>query len=154
MISKVEVKDDLLMELIKNLSDEKKIKIGIFGDAGLADVAKKLEFGANNQYIKQIDKTVDIPPRSFLQEPIADNLSKELRIKDTDKIIHEGLNYIAENIKEESLNIVDVSFHNEGYGKWAGNDAEWREYKETHGYNPKVLGYTDTLRENIQGKIE
>ena len=150
----IDFKDTLLKELVKNLSTKKKIQIGIFGDSGLAEVAQKMEYGANNQYVKQIDKTLNVPPRSFLEVPISDNLEKEIRLDDENKIIHEGIDYVAEQVKQEALNIVDVTFHNEGYGKWADNDPEWKEYKETHNYNPKVLGYTDKLRENVKGRIK
>ena len=49
----IDFKDTLLKELVKNLSTKKKIQIGIFGDSGLAEVAQKMEYGAND--IKTLD---------------------------------------------------------------------------------------------------
>ena len=103
----IDFKDTLLKELVKNLSTKKKIQIGIFGDSGLAEVAQKMEYGANNQYVKQIDKTLNVPPRSFLEVPISDNLEKEIRLDDENKIIHEGIDYVAEQVKQFYQNLLN-----------------------------------------------
>ena len=150
----IEVKGDtkLLMELINGLSSEKKIDIGIFGNS-IAEIANDMEFGKPNSYIPQLHKTVNIPPRSFLQVPIQENLQNNMPKKlDEKKLVRFGMKYVAKTIKDEALNIVEATFHNEGYDNWAENDPEWKEYKQTHGYDEKVLGYTDALQEAIEGK--
>ena len=149
----IEIKADTkkLEQLIKNLSDTKKIDIGIFGNS-IAGIAHDMEFGKSNSYIPQLHKTVNIPPRSFLQVPIMENLNDNVPKLEDEKIVNEGMSYIAERTKEECLNIVEATFHNEGYGDWLPNDPEWKEYKETHGYDEKILGYTDALQEAIEGR--
>lgn len=150
----IEVKADTkkLIQLLNSLSTEKRIDIGIFGDS-IASIAKDMEFGKPNSYIPQLHKTVDIPPRSFLQVPIQEDLAPNMpKQLDEEKIARFGMNYIAKTIRDEALNVVKATFHNEGYGKWAENDPDWKEYKQSHGYDEKVLGYTDALQEAIEGK--
>lgn len=150
----IEVKADTkkLIQLLNSLSTEKKIDIGIFGNS-IAGIAHDMEFGKPNSYIPQLHKTVDIPPRSFLQVPIQEDLAPNMPKKlDEEKIAKSGMDYIAEIIKEEALNVVKATFHNEGYGNWAENDPEWKAYKTEHGYDEKILGYTDAMQEAIEGK--
>ena len=150
----IEVKSDtkLLEQLINGLSKEKKIDIGIFGNS-IAGIAHDMEFGKPNSYVPQLHKTVDIPPRSFLQVPIQEDLAPNMpKQLDEEKIARFGMNYIAKTIRDEALNVVKATFHNEGYGNWAENDPEWKAYKTEHGYDEKVLGYTDALQEAIEGK--
>ena len=119
----------LLDQLMNGLSKEKKIDIGIFGNS-IAEIAHDMEFGKPNSYIPQLRKRVNIPPRSFLQVPIqeelAPNMPKQL---DEEKIARFGMNYIAKTIKDEALNVVKATFHNEGYGNWAENDPEWKSLR-------------------------
>lgn len=149
----IEVKADTdkLEHLIKELSKEKKIDIGIFGNS-IAEIAHDMEYGKPNSYIPQLHKTVNIPPRSFLEVPIQEELANNAPKLEEEKVAKYGMNYIAKKIKDEALNIVQVTFHNEGYGEWAANDPEWKEYKEKHGYDDKILGYTDKLQESIEGR--
>lgn len=150
----IEVKSDTkkLVQLLNSLSTKKTIDIGIFGNS-IAGIAHDMEFGKPNSYIPQLHKTVDIPPRSFLQVPIQEDLAPNMpKQLDEEKIARFGMNYIAKTIKDEALNVVKATFHNEGYGNWAENDPEWKAYKTEHGYDEKVLGYTDALQEAIEGK--
>lgn len=149
----ISVKSDTkkLCKLLNNLNQERKIDIGIFGNS-IAEIAHDMEFGKPNSYIPQLHKTVNIPPRSFLQVPIQEELANNAPRLDEEKIVQNGMDYIADGIKKEALNIVEATFHNEGYGDWADNDPEWKEYKREHGYDEKVLGYTDALQEAIEGK--
>lgn len=149
----IEVKGntDKLEKLINELSKEKKIDIGIFGNS-IAEIAHDMEYGKPNSYIPQLHKTVNIPPRSFLEVPIAENLKDNLPKVKEEELINGGMDLLANKIKDEALNIVQVTFHNEGYGEWAANDPEWKEYKATHGYDDKILGYTDALQESIEGR--
>ena len=75
----IEVKADTkkLIQLLNSLSTEKKIDIGIFGNS-IAGIAHDMEFGKPNSYIPQLHKTVDIPPRSFLQVPIQEDLAPNM----------------------------------------------------------------------------
>lgn len=148
----IEVKADTkkLIQLLNSLSTEKKIDIGIFGNS-IASIARDMEFGKPNSYVPQIHKTVDIPPRSFLQVPIEENLKNNLSV-DEKELAESGMKYLAERIKDEALNIIQATFHNEGYDNWVDNDPDWKEYKESHGYDSKVLGYTDAMQEAIEGK--
>lgn len=149
----VEIKSDIkkLCKLLNNLNQERKIDIGIFGNS-IAEIAHDMEFGKPQSYVPQIHKTVNIPPRSFLQVPIQEELANNAPRLDEEKIVQNGMDYIADGIKKEALNIVEATFHNEGYGNWMDNDPDWKEYKETHGYDDKILGYTDALQEAIEGK--
>ena len=150
----IEIKSDIkkLCELLNNLNQERKIDIGIFGNS-IAEIAHDMEFGKSNSYIPQLHKTVNIPPRSFLQVPIQEELAPNMPKKlDEEKIVQNGMDYIADSIKNEALNVVKATFLNEGYGDWADNDPEWKEYKREHGYDEKVLGYTDAMQEAIEGK--
>lgn len=150
----IEIKSDItkLCKLLNNLNQERKIDIGIFGNS-IAEIAHDMEFGKPNSYIPQLHKTVNIPPRSFLQVPIQEELAPNMPKKlDEEKIVQNGMDYIADSIKDEALNVVKATFLNEGYGDWADNDPEWKEYKREHGYDEKVLGYTDAMQEAIEGK--
>ena len=149
----IEVKADTkdLMQLLNGLNQEKKIDIGIFGNS-IAEIAHDMEFGKPNSYVPQIRKTVNSPPRSFLQVPIQEELANNAPRLEEEKLARFGMNYVAKRIKDEALNIVEATFHNEGYGNWAENDPEWKEYKREHGYDEKVLGYTDAMQEAIEGK--
>lgn len=150
----IEIKSDItkLCKLLNNLNQKRKIDIGIFGNS-IAEIAHDMEFGKPNSYIPQLHKTVNIPPRSFLQVPIQEELAPNMPKKlDEEKIVQNGMDYIADSIKDEALNVVKATFLNEGYGDWADNDPEWKEYKREHGYDEKVLGYTDAMQEAIEGK--
>lgn len=149
----VEVKADIkdLLKLLNGLNQEKKIDIGVF-DNSIAEIAHDMEFGKPNSYVPQIHKTVNIPPRSFLQVPIQEELTNNAPKLDEEKLARFGMNYVAKRIKDEALNIVEATFHNEGYGQWADNDPDWKEYKAKHNFDEKVLGYTDALQEAIEGK--
>lgn len=148
---KVKANTKDLVKLMNSLNQEKKIDIGIFGNS-IAEIAHDMEFGKPNSYIPQLHKTVNIPPRSFLQVPIQEEMANNAPKLDEKKVANQGMDYIADKIKDEALNIVEATFHNEGYGNWADNNPEWKEYKREHGYDEKVLGYTDALQEAIEGK--
>lgn len=145
------VKDDLLKQLVKNLSKEITVDVGIF-DNEVANYAMKLEFGANDVYVPELDRKVDIPARSFLQVPIEENLQKELHLTEDD-LLNEN-SQIDKKIGEETKNIVEVTLHNEGYGKWVENSPEWKSYKAEHGYDTRILHKTGKLQESIEYRIK
>lgn len=150
----IEVKSDikLLEQLISNLSDAIKVKVGAFNVD--EDKAFQAEFGNPSAYVPELNRHMDVPPRSFLQVPLENFLADELKISLNEKILIDSSKAISEQIGKDAKFIIDVGFETEGYGEWEKNDTDWLEYKQEHGFDDRVLHKTGNLAQSIDYKVD
>ena len=143
---------ELLDKLIKNLSETIKVNVGAFGVD--EDKAFQAEYVNPSAYVPELNRYMDVPPRSFLQVPLENYLADELKTSLNEKDLTDSSKAIGEKIGKEAKFIVDVAFETQGYGKWETNDPDWLEYKQEHGFDDRVLHKTGDLAQSIDYKVE
>lgn len=142
----------LLDKLIKNLSETIKVNVGAFGVD--EDKAFQAEYGNPSAYVPELNRYMDVPPRSFLQVPLENYLADELKTILKEKDLIDSSKAIGEKIGKEAKFIVDVAFETQGYGEWETNNPDWLEYKQEHGFDDRVLHKTGDLAQSIDYKVE
>ena len=147
---KVTSNTKLLEKLINNLSNEIKVNVGAFGVD--EDKAFQAEYGGT-AYVPELDRVMNIPPRSFLDVPLKEYLPDELRHNLNEKVLLDSPKAIGKQIGKDGKFIVDVAFDTKGYGKWEENDPEWLAYKQEYGFDERVLHKTGKLAESIDYKV-
>lgn len=149
----ISIKSDtkLLEKLVSNLSDTVKVNIGAFNID--IDKAYQAEYGNPSAYVPELNRYMNVPPRSFLQVPLEEYLTDELKRSLNEKVLIDSSEAIGEKIGEDAKFIVDVGFETQGYGKWDKNDPDWSKYKQEHDFDDRVLHKTGELAQSINYKV-
>ena len=110
----IEVKSDtkLLDKLISNLEQTIKVKVGAFGID--EDKAYQAEYGNPSAYVPELNRYMDVPPRSFLQVPLENYLADDLKLSLNEKVLIDSSEAIGEQIGKDAKFIVDVGFETQG----------------------------------------
>jgi hypothetical protein len=143
---------ELLDKLMKNLSETVKVNVGAFGVD--EDKAFQAEYGNPSAYVPELNRYMNIPPRSFLEVPLKEYLPDELKLGLNEQVLLDSSKAIGEQIGKDGKFIVDVAFETQGYGEWEKNDPDWLEYKQEHGFDNRVLHKTGDLASKIDYKVE
>lgn len=138
-----------LENVLKMFKSKAIVKVGIIGKDNRSDGLTNSAIGAMHEF-----GTTKMPKRSFLKEPIADNLDKQL--KETGLLNKNTMKTVIKNsspvdvLKKVGIiaeGIVAEAFATNGYGKW----APWKEgYSNNTG---NILVDTQQLRNSISSVV-
>jgi hypothetical protein len=143
---------DKLLKALKSPSAS--IRVGILGKGGARSAGKQTNAGIGRVHEFGLGHC---PKRSFLREPLADNLKNEMESagafdKDTLKEVVSKGTMLAwcQKVAVLAEGIVLKAFDSNGYGKWAALKPSTLAHKK----NAQTLVETGQLRNSITSEVK
>jgi len=153
MPNNVEINFDLsgLEQLKENLGQKINAKVGVLGDSASREGGEEnnATIGATHEFGSF---TKNIPQRSFLKMPIAENSDKLTQSINFEEELtrKEGVKNIFEKMAVNAVAIVQTAFETGGYGKWQPLSNQTIKKKKS----ASILIDTAQLRKSITYRVD